>query len=45
MSSLKKGKKPVETMPGKVVAAQSLRIDTISKATASSMVILEAIRH
>ncbi|MBL7068114.1 MAG: FMN-binding protein, partial [Candidatus Marinimicrobia bacterium] len=32
-------------IPGNVVAAQNLQVDTVSKATASSKVILEAIEQ
>lgn len=37
--------KPAEVIPGNVVAAQNLHVNTISKATASSKVILEAIEQ
>ena len=37
--------KPAEVIPAQVVAAQSLQVDTISKATHSSKVILEAIEQ
>jgi len=37
--------KPAEVIPAQVVAAQSLQVDTISKATYSSKVILEAIEQ
>ena len=37
--------KPAEVIPGKVVEAQSLKVDTISGATNSSKVILKAIEN
>ncbi|MBL7066810.1 MAG: FMN-binding protein [Candidatus Marinimicrobia bacterium] len=37
--------KLAEVIPGNVVAAQNLQVDTVSKATASSKVILEAIEQ
>jgi len=37
--------KPAEVIPGKVVDAQSLKVDTISGATNSSKVILKAIEN
>ncbi|MGJ4850770.1 FMN-binding protein [Bacillota bacterium Meth-B3] len=36
---------PAEVIPGKVVEAQSLRVDSVSGATYSSMVILKAIEN
>jgi len=37
--------RPAEVIPAQVIAAQSLQVDTISKATHSSKVILEAIEQ
>ena len=37
--------KPAEVLPGKVVKAQSLKVDTISGATNSSKVILKSIEN
>ena len=36
---------PAEVVPGKVIEAQSLRVDSVSGATYSSMVILKAIEN